>query len=320
MNKSEQYIADQLRGLKEKSAGPNEGLIGFLFKTVMSKKFRKYSVNLEYQAHIHSAIDLNFKNGEPIKVAMVFGGYKLWRFEEAPEPDWAELFSIIYYAHWLKPIADHYKPGVWFDFYSDDVIVKYIDNIPKEDTNKYSETFQGLLDFTRKYLPNNFKITFNRVGDQYKSEKDFLTDVEIQKKKLLEKYGGKLPKLTEEQKDTLSLNVRLTEEQKETPKWEEIQLLHDAYMLVERRRPYYRTPDKIVAITKKLDNTIAVGTTKTSIAKFWAGVGALKRTKDDGFIETILTPNQLSSVNPEWETIEINGLKGKNFQRIRIVS
>ncbi len=319
MNETQKYIIDQLESLREKSTDRDKSLEEFLFKTVMSKKFRKYSVNPEYQNHIRSAIELNVKNKEPIKVTLVFGGYKLWRFEEAPEPDWAELFSMIYYAHWLKPIADHYKPGVWFDFYSDDVIVQYIDNIPEEDTRQYGKVFQELLDFLKKYIPNNFKMTFHRVGDQYKSEEDFLADVESQKKKLLEKYGGKIPHLSEEQKETLNLNVRLTPEQEKNKRWqEEVQLLHDAYILVEKRRPYYRTPDKIVAITKKIDNTIAVGTTKTSIAKFWAGVGALKKT-ESGLIETILSPSQLSSVNPKWETIEIKGLEGKNFKQIRVV-
>ncbi|MDO8451848.1 MAG: hypothetical protein Q7S76_03185, partial [bacterium] len=88
----------------------------------MSKKYRKYAVNPEYIQHIRSAIESSVQRGDPIKLTLVFGGYKLWRLEEAPEVDWAELFSLMYYARWLLPIARVYEPGVWFDFYSDDVI------------------------------------------------------------------------------------------------------------------------------------------------------------------------------------------------------
>ncbi len=321
---AKEYILSQLNSLRS-SGGSQKfenqaALVDFLFKAVMSKKFRKYSATTEYQQHIRSAIELNVKNNDPVKIAIVFGCYKLWRLEESPEPDWAELFSMIYYALWLKPIAENYGPGVWFDFYSDDVIVKYIDNIPRADTEKYREIFKQLLNFIKQYLPNNMKFTLNRVGDQYASEEDFLADVEAQKKKLLEKYNGKFPPLTPEQKATLDLNVRLDPGQDKDPEWrEKIQLTHDSYMLVTKRRPYYRTPDKIVAITKQADNTIAVGTTKTSIAKFWAGVGALKA-QNGNLIETVLTPSQSTSANFHWEPIAIDGLDGKNFKKIRVVA
>ncbi len=323
MSTPKEYILSQLRGLSVEVASPTfqnqTSLVDFLYKSVLSKKFRKYSVTPEYQNYIRSSIELNVKNNQPIKITIVFGGYKLWRFKESPEPDWAELFSMIYYAEWLKPITDAYAPGVWFDFYSDDAIVKYIDNIPREDTERYREVFREILDFMKLYLPGNMKFTLNRVGDQYASEEEFLSDVEDRKKKILEQNGGKLPLLSREQRETLDLNVRLNPGQENDPEWrEKVQLMHDAYMQVGKRRPYYRVPDKIVAITKRLDNTIAVGTTKTSIAKFWAGVGALKK-RDNGFIETILTPNQLALATVAWEPLALDGLNGKNFKEIRII-
>jgi hypothetical protein len=47
----------------------------------------------------------------------------LWRIDEAPEADFAELFSSMYYVKWLKPVCEIYKPGVWFDFFVDDLIL-----------------------------------------------------------------------------------------------------------------------------------------------------------------------------------------------------
>ncbi len=274
----------------------------------MSKKYRKYAVTNEYQEHIRSAIALNIKNHEPIKITLIFGGYKLWRLEESPEVDWAELFSMIYYSSWIKPIADNYAPGVWFDFYSDDVIVETIDNISRADIDAYLNSFRNLLEFITQYLPQNIKLTLNRVADQYASLAQFEEELNDKLKDIT------ISELSPSQLATLELNVKPLPGQ--TPNWPEIQRMHDAYMTVSKRRPYYRTPDKISAITKQSPNAIAVGTTKTSVVKFWIGVGALQKISQ-GFIETVLSPSALNK-KYAWEPIGLAGLTGKNFHQIRI--
>jgi hypothetical protein len=63
---------------------------------------------------------------------------------------------------------------------------------------------------------------------------------------------------------------------------------------------------------------ITVGSTKKSYAKFWVGVGALEKS-GDSFNEIVLTPSQLRSAKFEWETMNLEGLRGKNFSKIRVV-
>ena len=318
----EDYIQNRLSALgKENQAekiDSEKELVDFIYKSIMSKKFRKYSVNLEYQKEIYSAIELNVKNSQPIKITLVFGGYKLWRLDESPEVDWAELFSMIYYANWIKPVADNYKPGVWFDFYSDDIILRTINNIPEKDTEDYCESFQKLLIFLKSYIPKNITMTLNRVGKQYKTYNDFQTELNTKIDELRKQNLG-LPNLTPEQISTIELNVKLKPGQDKNPQWrEKIALIHDSYMIISKRRPYYRTPDKIVAITRPVKNTIAVGTTKSSVVKFWVGVGALKK-QDQSWIETILSPEQLKNTKFSWQETNIKNLNLKNFHKIRII-
>ena len=64
---------------------------------------------------------------------------------------------------------------------------------------------------------------------------------------------------------------------------------------------------------------IAVGTTKTSVVKFWVGTGALKK-KEDSYQESILSPSQLEKTTYVFESIFIDGLSSKNFKKIRIVN
>jgi hypothetical protein len=311
------YLLQRLTQLKEPVEVPEyPDVATAIYRFVMSKKFRKYAVDKEYEAHIHSAIETNIQNNEPIKFTLVFGGYKLWRFEESPEVDWAELFSLIYYTNWINPIAQVYKPGVWFDFYSDDAIVERMNGTPKSETAAYNRSFHELLEFLKPYLLENISFTLNRVGDQYENEAAFHQDVDTQMAALKQSYSGSLPPLSEEQIAAIDLNVRTKPEGVD---WrEQVQLIHEAYSKVTKRRPYYRTPDKLMVSTRPIPASLAVGTTKSSVVKFWIGVGALKKAEDT-FKEVILSPTQVAEAPSKLEEIALAGLSGKNFRVLRIV-
>lgn len=317
------YIEEQLKRLSQKSDisvnfKNDDERAAYISKAILSKKFRKYAVDEELLTHLQSAIKISFAKKEPIKFVMPFGGYKLWRFEEAPEVDWAELFSLMFYAAWLKPVAESYEPGVWFDFSSDDVIVERLNNTPKADTKAYELTFNSTISFLEKYVPSNLKFTFTSVGSRY-AEEEFDTELEQKIQEFMNRNNGLLPVLTADEIAVIDLNSRPTKEQIADPLWHaKNKVMHDCYMGMSKRRPYTRTEDKIVVFTKVLPKGVAIGTTKTSIAKFWAGVGALKA-RESGYIETVLTPEQLHAVSVKWEPIHLDGLEGKNFKKIRII-
>lgn len=318
--KPSEYIIKNLENLKnEKVNVPDSSkeLASQICQFLMSKKFRKYAVTPEYKKHILTAIENSIAKHEPIKLTLVFGGYKLWCLEETPEVDWAELFSLIYYTKWLKPILAIYKPGVWFDFFSDDVILEIMDNVPKEDTEKYAISFKNLLKFIKTYIPDNLNLTFNRVGDQYDSYEDFKKDLTESIDRV--KAESTNQPLTPEQVVAVELNVKLKPGQDSDPEWQEkVNLIHDGYSRVSKRRPYYRNPDKILIITRPVKDSLAVGTTKRSVVKFWIGAGVLGR-EGDGYVDYIFSPKQLGNGNLKKEAINIAGLDSKNFKEIRIL-
>ena len=96
--------------------------------------------------------------------------------------------------------------------------------------------------------------------------------------------------------------------------------MHDAYILVSKRRPHHKRPENILISATPFGNRISIplGTTKTSVVKFQTGAGVLKKI-EDGFIECIYSPSQLEKAKFNWEKIEIEGLSGKNFSKIRVV-
>lgn len=256
------YIIEQLESLNKPSniSGPatpsQDALIEFIGKTVLSKKFRKYSLPPEYLEHILSAIDINVKNNKPIQFAYPFGANKLWRLDEAPEVDWAELFSLIYFAKWLKPITEYYKFGTHFEFCSDDIVIETLNNLPKSETEAYIKSFKELLAFIKPFLPENFTFSFSRVGDRY-TEKKFFDELNEKKEKLLKESGGSLPQLTESQKRSIELNVKLKPGQNDDPLWmEKNQLLHNAYLIMSEKRPYYQTSEKITAFSNPINKAL----------------------------------------------------------------
>ncbi len=320
---AQEYIEYKLNELKSTNKVENfsskKELSDYICKSIMSKKFRKFSLISEYIEHIKRVVDESIENNQPIRFSFPFGGYKLWRLEETPEVDWAELFTLMYYSKWLKPIAEVYKPGIIFDFASDDMIVERMNNIPKEDTQKYKESFEELVKFLEGYIPENIKFTFTPISSFYTSE-EFEKDLadKIEKKKI--EFGG-LPKLGDKERRMVELNVKLNPGQDKDPLWrEKIELLHQSYYSVDKRRPYNRAKDKILVFPTSVKDgkVIAVGTTKTSVAKFWVGIGILKKDSDK-YIEYILSPSQIQSNHFQKEKVSINKLNSKNFNNIRVI-
>lgn len=314
----QQYIQQELEKLREfhPRKVAQEELAAEIFRLLMSKKFRKWAASPQLIAQMKRAIQLNIDAKQPINLTFPHGAYKLWRLEEAPLPDWAELFTAMYYTKWLKPICEIYPPGVWFDYFVDDLILPKIDNISFEEIEAYLAEYQKILNVLKSYQPKNFRMTITRFESLFSSRDAF--------EKSLQEYVKKLsltkPTFTDESLHVVELNARPTKMQLKDPRWKEkIRLVHDAYIAMKRDLGYYFQPSKIPVFNQPLPSGmfLAVGTTKTSIAKFWVGVGALKKTKD-GYIEYVLSPKQMESKKITKENISVPSLDFKNFHSIRI--
>ncbi|MFZ2152532.1 MAG: hypothetical protein WAV41_00545 [Microgenomates group bacterium] len=168
----DEYITRELNSLKNQPK--TEGELGQVIeKTILSKKFRKYAVDNDFRNHLTKIINESIASNTPINLVWDFGGYKLWRLEETPEVDWAELFTLIYFAKWLMPIAASFEAGVNFDFFSEDVFVPQINNVAEEDIKKYINSFRKLVELVNSYLPTNFRFSLSRLIEQYESQELF---------------------------------------------------------------------------------------------------------------------------------------------------
>ncbi len=302
------------------------GIEEFIQKKLISKKFRKWSLTKDVEERIRDTIHLNAEGNQPIQLRFPFEGYKLWRLPTSPEVDWAEFFTIAYYCQYLAPILKAYKPGVSFVFSSDDIIIERMDNVLKKDTNAYFDSFNVLLGCFKKYFPSNMKMEIMRIADLYPDKNDFEAELKERISQVTEESKSwdkaeweRLLKMSE-------LNIKfngvedwasLSNEEKRN-KIKMGAIYHHSYISVPRRRAYNRGEGKIVVFTTVIPNAIAIGTTKTSVAKFWTGVGVLE-TKENGFSDRILSPEQWEKAeNDRHETIKIDLVPLKNFEQILV--
>jgi len=319
---AQEYLTTTLKKLADPA--PLEALGGTsledtIFAKVMSKKFRKTKADEATVSAVKSAIRHAIEHREPVTFSLLFGGNKLWRFEEAPEIDWAELFALVYYLRWMKSVAGVYEHGALLDFYSQDISIESLNNVPRAETDQYQKTFQAMLEWIKPYLPERVQVRYRRHADEYSDLRDYATDIEAAKKLVLADNNGQLPQLDEAQKTATELNVRLRPGQADDPQWrEKVELEHQAIFRTKTLLPYLTDTTLIPISPTPFPGLVAVGSTKRSMAKFWAGVGALERS-DDGFNALVLTPKQLQDARFTWEDVHLDGLQGKNFSRIRVL-
>lgn len=316
------YILSTLEALKEPIQMEDIGntpLEDAVYAKVMSKKFRKLKPHENCVKLTKEAIKLLIKENKPIRFLGMFGGNKLWRFEEAPEIDWAELFSFTYFAEWARLIASVYKPGVIFEYFSQDVSVESLNNVPRVETDRYSQTFRQMLKFVTPYLPENIKFIYTRHFELFKNPDDYYKELEEAKQKLLKQNNGKYPQMDEAMYAATELNVKLKPGQDKDRLWrEKVELEHQAIFMTPTIKTVSNNPAKIWTCPTFFSDSVVTGSTKRSYAKFWAGVGVLQPF-ENRFAELVLTPNQLQVAKFDWHDIKIDGLESKNFSRIRIL-
>lgn len=318
--KIEKYIFDELQKLKQVDCLILPSNFGDeIYRIIKSCKFRRVAASEILLKRIREAIDYNVSKNKPINITFLQGSYKLWRLEEAPEVDWAELFALMHYATWVKPILSFYKPGVVFDFYMDDLVMEKISNYRRDEILSYQSSFQKVIDFILTYCPDNLQCKITTVSSRYDSEKDFWNKLSI----AVEKW--KKPediKLDESLIAMIDLNYRPIPNEQLGGLWrQENMRIHDAHSAMAKRLEYRNETGKILAMPQHYsgaDNRLFVGSTKDSNVKYWIGVGAL-RSKGEGYAFTVLSPGQL--VNAKYSTHEvlIKGLNGKNFTNIRVL-
>ncbi|MBU0569305.1 hypothetical protein KKB40_00800 [Patescibacteria group bacterium] len=191
----EEYLKDKLTNCSKADLRPvdqefldENGVEAFIFRMLMSKKFRKWKVDEEYKQQIKEAIRFNMKKQQPIELAFFFGGYKLWQLSSAPEVNWAEFFTLTFFSNYIAPILATYDHGVKIKFWAaHPSIMARQSNIPEDDCRKYFKSFESLIGELEKNFPANYKIEIHSIAELYPDEAEYKSEL----KTLIEQTDNK---------------------------------------------------------------------------------------------------------------------------------
>ena len=287
-----------------------------LMRRLTSGKFRKSSLDDDAKSQIASAVKFNLSTNEPLKLTYPFGGYKSWRVEGFPNADLAEFLTISYVVRFAKYLAECYEPGVIVQFTSDDVIIEKIDNYKKNDLDAYSETFAKIIEVFRPHLPNNVKLEYRRVVPDLYDKEEYLVDLEA----AVASFNTTNNPLKDFKTDGFDFNFMVTgkedfsslSEQELRDLYKTLEPYSKAYLSIPRRRAFNRGEDKIVIFSQKIPNSIDIGSTASSKAKFWAGTGIVE-IGDDKMVDRILSPKQFTEYKKDFK-LEILNVGGIDFK------
>ena len=265
---------------------------------------------------------------KPITFTFCFGGYKNHRSPAYPQVDWAEIFHLNFIISYLWPIIDEYKHGVILEYESEEISIQY-NNVPQEQTDQYTASFQKLLALYHKKFkalhPNvNLTFKFSLARDFYTNddalyaliekkrpdyEKIFTGLSAAEKAKWLQRAEsnfmweqGTIPyqraTLSNAEQQAILRNARISNEA----------FLEADYIL---RQSYFEDPYRIPIVgtwgcmpsAQPVDGWIHIKSTRLSLVDFWIGTGCLVYTQDaNGKVlsigETILSDSQRIKLAP----------------------
>lgn len=298
-----------------------EGIEIFIARKLSSSKFRSNKLPQELVEKIKEKTHYCVSNSLPIHISVPFGGFKKWQLPSYPEVDWAEVFNIVQLVEWLKPIAAAYEKGVILDYYSDEVFISRMNNIPQSDLDLYNNQFEKLLKLFQKNLPSNFILKFSKIRDQI-SQEELLKRFDKAIAKLRKEWDS-LPEQT--QKERLAKTERnykydftgLAEAEK-LEKLLESTLVHDAFIFDpdwEQGVPWAFDVDMIpVGFRYTKTWGLPMKSSASSAVQFWIGYGVLKEASSS-FVPSILTYEQYKKYKDDLEYYDL-GLFAKEYTQL----
>lgn len=165
-----------------------------------------------------------------------------------------------------------------------------------------------------------------RFSDEYKErpEKELSSLIKEQRRTFLKQDKAKIEKLLKSSELNIRMNgVKNWEElspQEQQCKIIEGAIIHEAQHHLGKRRELLDGEDRIRLSAEKIEKAIPLGTSKTSVTKFWTGIGVLEK-RGNLFAEKILSPQCIEKFKERKKEIKkINLIPLHTFKEIDIFS
>lgn len=317
------YINNKLLNLDNLPTELNGSMIDRLF----AKKFRKYAIAPEVKTCVNEKLDNIIDKKLPLTFVPSFGGYKHWWTPTYPTIDWAEIFNMKFMLEYLSPIFSNYNDNkTTIEYESEEIILSELNNVPQSGLDEYTKTFREACKFFNKKLNGNTELKLSLAREQYK-------DYNFDKQKLLNRINEMLPEYTkrfenydEEDKarriKKAETNFKIngvvdyssySEEQKKEL-YKKSRILNEAFLDADyevRGNDFFEKETNIpllfsFGLGPGGESWLHIGSSKSSMTDFWAGMGILELRDNGEIIERILSRNQYEAIKDDLIKVEIN--------------
>lgn len=305
-----------------------KGMNNLILSRLTSAKFRKTSMNAYTASAIKKYLVRVTDDLQPVKLTILFGGYKQARLTSFPYPDWAEIFNINFNLKCASYIESVYSPGVEIIYRSDELVAKFLDDYTNEDLAKYLEKFRDMIKLLNSKIPSRRKIslTWQSASETSPPKKLFRL-----MKKLYPKHARKFDALSFDQKkiaiwksirnhnlpvETYKSELDFGRQYKHF-KWAYI--MHQAFLEadVQTAKDFYNNCVPIV-LRARIPGTIHFGSCSASTVQFWVGEGFIEP-KETRFIPRILSYGQQEKTKFKIEKVNVPEFNKLGLDKIKLI-
>lgn len=300
-----------------------KGLQAYIISKLFSKKYRKWKLDEQCVRLVEREIDEALTKDRPIDVFFAQGSYKLWRVKSAPRANWAEFFNLAYLISYIAPIAAAYKRGVNLTYYFLTVLPQTHNNLSESEVVAYLESFQVLIDKFANYLPGNITVKIERDLDAH-SRRQYNAALK-RALVLADKEFFDWPKAKQEdyiRRAKLNIKWDGVEDWTQLSEREMDKKVEKAVLYEYAATQVILEKDKekrgVILSTLPKEDSIGVGSTSTSIAKHWVGVGALEESKGVLY-PRIFSPSQYEYAQQvKHKSVSVSLLSGDVYAKIEV--
>lgn len=332
------YINNKLLGVQTL---PTE-LNGLMIDRLFAKKFRKYAIAPDVKENVNSKLNNIIDKKLPLTFVPSFGGYKHWWCPTYPTIDWAEIFNMKFMLEYLSPIFSNYNENkTTIEYESEEIILSELNNVPQSGLDEYTKTFREACSFFNQKLNGKVELKLSLAREQYK-------DYNFDKQKLLHRIKEMLPEYTKrfdnyDEEDKVrrlkkaETNFKLngvvdysfySDEQK-AELYKQSRILNEAFLDADyevRGNDFFEKETNIpllfsFGLGPGGEAWLHIGSSKSSMTDFWAGMGILELRENGEIVERILSRNQYNEIKDNLVKIKVDSPLSKicdNFKYIYV--
>ena len=114
-------------------------------RSILDSRWRRSAVDSHTLVDIRSKVASSLDRGKAVEFSIPFGGYKNWRLDSQPLPDWSEVFCLSYLRGFFSQVASLLPQGVDVHFSFCTGVMDLVSNLPNHWQSQYLDNFDRLL-------------------------------------------------------------------------------------------------------------------------------------------------------------------------------